>query len=383
LIDGSPAEQKASKVLDSEIIIIGGGLAGLIAAHQLAKNGREVLLLEKKTYPFHRVCGEYISNEVKSFLTGQGLFPAEHHPAEINRFELSAISGKAINVALEMGGFGISRYVLDEFLYRKALEAGAVVRLQTQVENLDFDSEEDRFRLQLQDGSSLFCTHVIGAFGKRSKVDKALNRDFIQGRSDFIGIKYHIKTDVNPHTVYLHNFPGGYCGLNKIEADLYNLCYLGSREDLRICGDIPGMEERMLWQNPHLKRLFQESEFVFEKPEVINEVNFSPKAPVEDHVLMVGDAAGLITPLCGNGMAIAIHTGLLAASSILSNKNRNFIEADYAKSWQSLFRQRLWVGRNVQKLFGSPFASRFSVSLLQSSNFLARNLIKLTHGQPF
>jgi menaquinone-9 beta-reductase len=129
--------------------------------------------------------------------------------------------------------------------------------------------------------------------------------------------------------------------------------------------------------------LFQEREFVFEKPEVINEVNFSPKAPVEDHVLMVGDAAGLITPLCGNGMAIAIHTGLLAASSILSNKNRNFIEADYAKSWQSLFRQRLWVGRNVQKLFGSPFASRFSVSLLQSSNFLARNLIKLTHGQPF
>ena len=106
----------------SEIIIIGGGLGGLIAAHQLAKNGREVLLIEKKSYPFHRVCGEYISNEVRDFLVGENLFPEEIGPSDINKFQLSSIKGNVANMPLDLGGFGISRYALDYFLYKKAEE---------------------------------------------------------------------------------------------------------------------------------------------------------------------------------------------------------------------------------------------------------------------
>jgi menaquinone-9 beta-reductase len=368
--------------LDSEIIVLGGGLAGLIAAHQLARSGREVMLIEKKIYPFHRVCGEYVSNEVKPFLLKQGLFPAYASPAEINRFELSAINGQSAHVSLDMGGFGISRYVLDEFLYQKALQVGVAFRLNTQVEQLDYDETEGKFTLQLQSGQTLTCKHLIGAFGKRSKIDKSMERSFIQNRSDFIGVKYHIKADIDPNTVYLHNFPGGYCGVNKIEGDLYNLCYLGSRESLRRNGDISVMEEKMLWQNPHLKRIFRESEFVFDKPEVINEVNFSPKSPVENHLLMAGDAAGLITPLCGNGMAIAIHTGKLAAEAILKFKDQNSIEAEYSREWRKYFKQRLWVGRQVQKLFGSQHVSSMAVALLHSSKFVARHIIKSTHGAP-
>jgi menaquinone-9 beta-reductase len=368
--------------LDSEIIVVGGGLAGLIAAHQLAKSGREVCVLEKKTYPFHRVCGEYVSNEVKPFLLKQGLFPAHASPADINRFELSAINGQSANVSLGMGGFGISRYLLDAFLYQKALEVGVVFKLNTQVEHLEYHEAEGNFSLQLQNGQLLSCKHLIGAFGKRSKIDKSMERSFIQHRSDFIGVKYHIKADIDPTTVYLHNFPGGYCGVNKIEGDLFNLCYLGSRESLRRNGDIAGMEEKILWQNPHLKRIFQESEFVFDKPEVINEVNFSPKSPVENHVLMAGDAAGLITPLCGNGMAIAIHTGKLAADAILKHNDQNSIEVEYSREWRKYFKQRLWVGRQVQKLFGSQHVSSMAVALLHSSKLVARHIIKRTHGAP-
>ncbi len=366
--------------MDSEIIIVGGGLAGLIAAHQLAKNGRKVLVLEKKIYPFHRVCGEYVSNEVRPFLQKQGLFPSHLDTAEITQFELSAINGHSANIELEMGGFGISRYVLDEWLYQKALQAGAVFHLNTQVEHLEYDPLAGSFTLQLQHGKLLTCKHIIGAFGKRSKLDKVLERPFIQNRSDYIGVKYHIKAAIDPYTVYLHNFPGGYCGVNKIEGDLYNLCYLGSREALRTFGDIATMEEKMLWLNPHLKRIFQDSEFVFEKPEVINEVNFSPKNPIENHVLMVGDAAGLITPLCGNGMAIAIHTGKLAAEAILKHKDQKNIESEYATAWAKNFKQRLWVGRQVQRLFGSQFVSSLGVSLLQSSKFVSRQIIRSTHG---
>lgn len=366
-----------------EIVIIGGGLAGLTAANLLAKQNKNVLLIEKKTYPFQRVCGEYISNEVTAFLKKEDLFPNEVDFSDIHTFQLTSVQGKSVRMPLDLGGFGISRYVLDEFLYKKAIAAGAEFMLQTQVEDVSFEEKEDNFKITLDNGIELIAKHVIGAFGKRSKIDKSLDRDFIKQRSSFIGVKYHIKTDFDPNTVALHNFEGGYCGINKIENDKYNLCYLGSRDQLRVSGNIEEMERTYLWKNPFLEKIWKESEFLFDKPEVINEVNFSPKNPIEQHVLMAGDSAGLITPLCGNGMAIAIHSGKLAAESILRFNKREHIEKNYEQAWNSNFKRRLWIGRNVQKLFGAKGISDFAVGLIKNSNFIAHNIMKRTHGQPF
>ena len=366
-----------------QTIIIGGGLAGLIAAHQLSKNGREVLLIEKKTYPFHRVCGEYISNEVKEFLKKEEIFPQEIGQSQITKFLLTSIKGNEAKMDLDLGGFGISRYALDFFLYQKAEAVGVKFLLQTQVEEVEFEAKENRFILKLNKGNSFSADHVIGAFGKRSKVDKTMNRSFMHQRSPYIGVKYHIKTDFDQNTVALHNFEGGYCGINQVENGIFNLCYLGSKEQLRQYGNIPEMEKEVLHKNPHLKHLFQNSQFIFEKPEVINEINFSPKKPVENHVLMAGDAAGLITPLCGNGMAIAIHTGKLAAEAILQNKERVSIEKQYTDQWNHFFKNRLWIGRKVQWLFGSKAVSEFSVGLIKNSTFAASQIMKRTHGEVF
>jgi menaquinone-9 beta-reductase len=366
-----------------QIIIIGGGFAGLIAAHQLSKNGKEVLLIEKKSYPFHRVCGEYISNEVKDFLTKEGLFPDEIGPSNITKFLLTSIKGNEAKIDLDMGGFGVSRYAFDFFLYQKAIAAGARFLLQTQVDEVDFEPKENKFVLKVNKGDSFSADHVIGAFGKRSKVDKSMDRSFMHQRSPFIGVKYHIKTDYDPNTVALHNFEGGYCGINQVENEVFNLCYLGSKEQLRHYGNIPEMEKEVLHKNPHLRHIFQNSVFIFDKPEVINEINFSPKKPVENHILMAGDAAGLITPLCGNGMAIAIHTGKLAAEAILQNKDKTSIENQYTFQWNHFFKNRLWVGRKVQWLFGSKAVSEFSVGLIKNSTFAANQIMKRTHGEVF
>ncbi|MFD2035875.1 NAD(P)/FAD-dependent oxidoreductase [Belliella marina] len=365
-----------------DIIIIGGGLAGLIAANLLAKKQRRVLLIEKKGYPFHRVCGEYVSNEVRDFLDKEDLFPHEMDIADINTFQLTSVKGKSFSMPLDMGGFGISRYLLDDFLYKKSLSAGAEVLVNTQAEAVAFDSKADQFLITVSNGNTFECKHVIGAFGKRSKIDKALNRDFIKKRSAYIGVKYHIKTDLDPSTIALHNFEGGYCGINKIENDKFNLCYLGSRDQLRETGNIEEMERKFLWENPFLKRIWLESEFLFDRPEVINEINFMPKKAIENHMIMVGDAAGLITPLCGNGMAIAIHSGKLAAEAILTQADRKAIEANYLHTWSKYFKRRLWIGRKVQTLFGTKGASEFAVSIIKNSDFIARHIMKQTHGNP-
>jgi flavin-dependent dehydrogenase len=82
---------------------------------------------------------------------------------------------------------------------------------------------------------------------------------------------------------------------------------LTTRENLRKYKNVSEMERNILWKNPHLKKIFLEAEFLYDKPEVINEISFSPKKQIENHIIMIGDTAGFITPLCGNGMAMAIH----------------------------------------------------------------------------
>lgn len=358
-------------------------MAGLISSFLLAQKGEKVLLIEKKTYPFHRVCGEYISNEVLDFLKREELYPDFLDLPSISKFEFSDTRGKSVRIALDMGGFGVSRFMLDEWLLKKALQAGVEVLTGIQVSTIEFDEKDDQFRLALSNHSTLEADFVIGAFGKRSKLDKVLERPFIRQRSPFIGVKYHINTDFVRDTVALYNFNGGYCGLNAIEEGKFNLCYLGSRDQLRDHGSIEEMERRVLWENPILKRIFTESEFLFDKPQVINEINFEPKRPVENHILMAGDAAGLITPLCGNGMAMAIHSGKLASDAILSGKNRKEVESIYSRAWNAEFRQRLWVGRTVQRLFGTKGASVFARNLIQHVPFFAGQIIKNTHGKAF
>ncbi len=366
-----------------QVVVIGGGLAGLVSAYLLAKNSVSVILVEKKRYPFHRVCGEYISNETLDFLKRENLIPSTLDIPQIDTFQFSDTKGRLAQVKLDLGGFGISRYALDFFLFQRCEEVGVQVYQGLQVESVNFSEKEDMFRLKLSNHETLEADFVIGAFGKRSKLDKALDRDFIRKRSPYLGVKYHIKIDLPKNIVSLHNFSGGYCGVNSVEDDTFNLCYLGSRNQLRTSGSIPEMEEEFLFENPELRSVFRNADFLFKKPEVINEINFDPKSPVEDHILMAGDAAGLITPLCGNGMAIAILGGKLAAESILSGKTRNEIEAQYKTQWDNNFKQRLWVGRTVQKLFGAPVASGFTRGLIQNVPFAADAIIRQTHGQPF
>ncbi len=369
-----------------DVIIVGGGLAGLVSALRLAQAGLDVLLIERKAYPFHRVCGEYISNEVVPFLQSIQAYPEALQPASIRHFMLSSCSGRYSTAALDLGGFGISRYALDAFLYEKAVQAGVTFLLNTQVQDIAY--QNGTFQVMLPQSAQQEARVVIGAYGKRARLDKQLDRRFIQQRSPYIGVKYHIKTDFPDDCIALHNFKGGYCGISRVENGVYNLCYLGSRASLRQYGSIEAMEQEVLCQNPFLKEIFEKAEFLFDKPEVINEISFAPKNPVERHVLMAGDTAGLITPLCGNGMAMAIHAAKILSDLIVkhyqkSSFDRTTLEKVYTRQWQQLFATRLWVGRHTQKLFGSRYTSELGVQLLKNVPPVARQIMRLTHGKPF
>lgn len=365
--------------------MVGGGLAGLTSALALAKQGILVLLIEKKAYPFHRVCGEYISREVIPYLQQLGADLEQLHPAHIRHFQLSAPSGYTLKAELDLGGLGISRYTLDNYLYQLAQASGVSFKLNTAVQHIVF--KDDVFTVQLSNGEELKADVVLGSYGKRSSLDRQLNRSFFTQRSPYIGVKYHIKYNFPNDVIALHNFRDGYAGISAIENDTYCFCYLTTRRNLKHHGTIPAMEKAILCQNPHLRQIFKEATFLYPQPEVINEISFAAKTSIENHMLMCGDAAGMIAPLCGNGMAMAIHAGKLASEHVTAyfanGHNRHQLETNYSHAWKLLFSNRLQLGRTVQHVFGHPVLSEVTVKALKRLPAAVQLLIRQTHGQPF
>lgn len=370
-----------------DVSIVGGGLAGLSLSIQLARAGWRVVLFEKEIYPFHKVCGEYISMESREFLTGLGLPLDEWKLPVIDRLLITSPNGESIRASLTLGGFGISRYKIDAAMADIARNMGVTVLEHTKV----YDIQWNDGKHQILTTAGTFSAAVTAAcYGKKSNLDVKWKRPFILGSqaTNYIGVKYHIVTDMPEPEIALHNFPGGYCGISKVEGNRYCLCYLTKSENLKNNKQsIPDMEKNILKQNPVLGKILDEMTVLSEQPITIAQISFSKKTQVENHVLCIGDAAGMITPLCGNGMSMALHGSKIAAENIdqfLSNRvTREKMEKHYQKNWNRLFAGRMRTGRIIQRFFGNRFWSVALIRFLKPFPFLVRALIRQTHGKPF
>uniref|UniRef100_UPI004047E51A NAD(P)/FAD-dependent oxidoreductase n=1 Tax=Mariniflexile sp. TaxID=1979402 RepID=UPI004047E51A len=367
-----------------DVIIIGGGLAGLSSAIHLSKYGFKVLLIEKNSYPKHKVCGEYISNEVLPYLEFLGIDVFQLGAQKINKFELSTPKNKLLKSDLSLGGFGISRYTLDNALYEK-VRSYHVKTVKDSVMDVQFLN--DGFSVATKNNNTFKSKIVIGAYGKRSALDVSLQRKFIKEKSPFLAVKTHVKGDFPNDLVALHNFKGGYCGVSKVENDTINLCYITDFEAFKAYKDIDAFQEQVVFKNTYLKSIFKNAAPVFEKPLTISQVSFSNKRTIENHIIMCGDTAGMIHPLCGNGMSMAIRSAQMASQLIIEYlqgkiPSRYTLEKAYQKSWNNAFGTRLKVGHVVAKLFSKNQLAEVLLTVLNRFPALLPKIIKQTHGKP-
>ncbi|WP_445737417.1 NAD(P)/FAD-dependent oxidoreductase [Mariniflexile sp.] len=367
-----------------DVIIIGGGLAGLSSAIHLSKYGFKVLLIEKNSYPKHKVCGEYISNEVLPYLEFLGIDVFQLGAQKINKFELSTPKNKLLKSDLSLGGFGISRYTLDNALYEK-VRSCHVKTVKDSVMDVQFLN--DGFSVATKNNNTFKSKIVIGAYGKRSALDVSLQRKFIKEKSPFLAVKTHVKGDFPNDLVALHNFKGGYCGVSKVENDTINLCYITDFEAFKAYKDIDAFQEQVVFKNTYLKSIFKNAAPVFEKPLTISQISFSNKRPIENHIIMCGDTAGMIHPLCGNGMSMAIRSAQMASQLIIEYlqgkiPSRYTLEKAYQKSWNNAFGTRLKVGHVVAKLFSKNQLAEVLLTVLNRFPALLPKIIKQTHGKP-
>lgn len=370
--------------IETEILIIGGGLAGLTAALHLQKTGFQVTLIEKNTFPHHKVCGEYVSNEVLPYLKWLGISFDDLNPSIITQLQFTSPAGTSMSANLPLGGFGLSRYAMDHFLYLEALKRGIsfVFDVVTNIKHRD-----EGFYIETASGKELSAKQVLGAFGKRSTLDKSLNRRFIQQKSPYLAVKAHYQGDFPSNRVALHNFSGGYCGVSKVENDKLNICYLADYNSFKRFKNIENYQQQVLYKNNFLKKILESSRMLFEAPMTISQICFEAKEPVFEHIIMLGDTAALIHPLCGNGMAMAIHSAKIASELVtrfLKDRQilREEMEKEYTAQWKDLFQRRLIAGKLLSAVFASAPIQKFALGTLAKLPKLLSTTIKLTHGKP-
>jgi flavin-dependent dehydrogenase len=138
------------------------------------------------------------------------------------------------------------------------------------------------------------------------------------------------------------------------------------------------MEENILSTNPFLRRIFKDSEKVWTQPEVISQISFEKKGQFEREIPLLGDASGMIAPLCGNGMSMAFHGAYLLHNLLESGEN---LKESYPKKWNENFATRLLVGRTVQRLFGNPIMTDLLIRGMKLTPSLLQLIIKNTHGR--
>jgi len=374
----------ADMQLQNKVIIIGGGLAGLTAALHLQKLHFEVTLIEKNSYPHHKVCGEYVSNEVLPYMNWLGISFQNLGPSQITELQMTTPNGSAITTTLPLGGFGLSRYTMDNFLYQELLKRNVKV-LHASVSDVVY--ENGAFTVSTANGQLLSAKHVLGAYGKRANLDVKLERKFMDKKSPYVAVKAHYQGSFKDNLVGLHHFNGGYCGISKVEDELINICYLADYKSFKQHKNIEAFQTAVLYKNSFIKEILEQSTLVFRTPLTIGQISFERKEPVVNHMLMIGDTAGLIHPLCGNGMAMAIHSAKIAAEliamhSVESPNARTQLENSYTRIWKYNFASRIRTGKMLSAILKNSLLQSLALNSITKMPNLLNRVIKMTHGKP-
>ncbi|MFZ2491063.1 MAG: FAD-dependent monooxygenase, partial [Thermoanaerobaculia bacterium] len=203
---------------------------------------------------------------------------------------------------------------------------------------------------------------IVGAWGRWGRIDTQLQRRFVGDRTHrSFGFKRHFFAARQPDAVELYSFSEGYLGVNAVEGGLTNICGLVHANRLAgHRGKWNAFVEAIRTERPEIDELFArhepaQSSYLSSEP-----VIFRARSPVEQGVFMIGDAAGIIDPLTGNGMAMAMQSALIAASAVLQAleqpTRRLEIERSYAKTHRKLFAGRIRWSRAIASVLSSPEA---------------------------
>lgn len=392
--------------MDRDVVVVGGGPAGTAAAVLLAELGHDVVLAERKDFPRHKLCGEFISHESVPLLKRLGVYEAirDSGAVELRSVVLTEMGGDGCSAPLPTNALGVSRLLLDELLIRRAEQVGVDVRQPVEVTSITGDMR-DGFRVALGAGSPasvppvaetcLNTAVVIGAWGRQSRLARKLRsaqNETLPGERDrtspWVAFKGHYEGGDVGDRIELHAFRRGYCGMSHVEGSLLNACWIVHRDELpRGESDLNSAFVKTLFAtNPVLSARFSSMQLTWDKLLSVSQLHFDARSALIGDVMLAGDAAGMIAPLCGDGMSMALMSGSFLASEASDFLSGRQTAADfkrrYARAWRSGFSRRMWLGRSTHGALTNARRARIAVATARRYPRAFSWVINQTRGYP-
>ncbi|MGH9441451.1 MAG: NAD(P)/FAD-dependent oxidoreductase [Thermoanaerobaculia bacterium] len=355
-----------------DVAIVGAGPAGSSAAAELASAGFSVAVFEKDVFPRPKVCGEFLSAGGRRRLQEWKLAPELDRAGaeEILSGGFYLFDGAFRNFRLPEPATGVSRRLLDTLLADHAGRRGAAMFFSHEVVGVQGDFEGG-FAVTTRgpEGEGRFAARaVLAAWGRWSPLDLSFEREFASKKTDrFFGWAQHWEgnSDHLAGRVHLYFFPGGYCGLSRVEGATVNFAGIVSEDRLRGAqGGWQGFTSRLrAFHTPlreHLAPLRPRGEILGSQT-----VLFERHSTVFENVLAAGDAAGVRDPFTGDGQASAIAGGV-AAAQMLGEFLRGEVSSStlvgrYRALWSRRFGPRFGWDAVFRQLIFSPRLQRLAL----------------------
>lgn len=347
-----------------DLAVIGGGPAGTSAAITAARHRKRVLLLERGRFPRHKVCGEFVSGESLGLLSelGRGSPELARLIADAPRITSGRIfaDGRTLQTPIEPAAASIPRYDLDHALWAAAEALGVECRQAAAVERIE-DSRPYRLHSWAGDFEAVSILRATGRWSNLSRHDQPH-----PASAKWLGVKAHYREQAPAPSVDLYFFDGGYCGIQPVGTDLINVCAMARTDRARRI-------EEVFEQSPPLRERSREWAQVTDAVTTAPLV-FRKPTPLDGEVLLAGDAAGFVDPFVGDGISIALRSGVLAAEAIVDGAPERAAERyqrAYAQTVLPVFRSASklrqlmelprFLRAPILRFLGTPIAARYVV----------------------
>lgn len=338
---------------DWDAVVVGAGPAGSIAARELARRGRSVLLLDKATFPRPKVCGCCLNEAALAALRSVGLgdLPARCGAVSLGGVKLAA-GGRMADVRLP-GGVALSRETFDAALVRAAVAAGATFQPGVTVQR-----------------GELAPRVLIVANGLNSQLvpDRPPATD--NSRIGAGVIAENAPAFFEPGRIFMAVGRGGYVGLVRLEDSRLDIAAAFDPQFIRETGGLGAAASAILADAgfppiPNLGVLPWRGTPALTR---------SARHVAGERWLAIGDAAGYVEPFTGEGMAWALASGV-AVAPIAARDWTPASGREWKRVHARLIRRRQGVCRVVARVLRSPTLSRLVVRVLAVAPVLSRPVV--------
>lgn len=316
---------------DSDVLVIGAGPSGAMAARELARLGHDVLLVDRAAFPRSKPCGDGLTMRATEILAELGLADelfAGHKPLEKVRMWSPAGDLLEFTCTDDPAEFGyvIPRKDVDHFLWRKAVEAGAQA-VQARISKVAMS--DDGVVATTDKGDTLTARFVVLAAGGLSPlpVQLGFSDRFLSQAVAMRGYWENVGDLQHSEDVYL--FPirtAGYIWVFSEPGGLANVGLGIDRDDYKAMGaQLPELLRGWLKTDPRLAPRFKDAKELNLEGHVIP-LGLRQGPLVKGRALLVGDAAGVANPVTGEGVSYGMATGLAAARAIDAARQQDSLD---------------------------------------------------------